>query len=149
MHRRNGGVVAPFVDWTKRDIIEYSRSEGLDLNLTYSCEAEACRHVVSVCHAATEGRFCAKRRSSNQCWREGDPQNPDSGSVVFQQSAGREKVKDLLRFAEELITDENPRKRVRHPLQRRFAKVKISLACFLDSGGYEASGDQDLSDLCP
>ena len=32
-------VFAPFLRWTKRDVIEYAQSEGLDLDLTYSCEA--------------------------------------------------------------------------------------------------------------
>jgi 7-cyano-7-deazaguanine synthase len=32
-------LFAPFLRWTKRDIISYARSEGLDLDLTYSCEA--------------------------------------------------------------------------------------------------------------
>jgi 7-cyano-7-deazaguanine synthase len=37
----NGAIAlfAPFLHWAKRDIIAYARSEGLDLNLTYSCEA--------------------------------------------------------------------------------------------------------------
>jgi 7-cyano-7-deazaguanine synthase len=34
-------LFAPFISWTKQDIISYSRSEGLDLNLTYSCESGA------------------------------------------------------------------------------------------------------------
>jgi 7-cyano-7-deazaguanine synthase len=32
-------LFAPFLQWTKRDIVAYARSEELDLNLTYSCEA--------------------------------------------------------------------------------------------------------------
>jgi 7-cyano-7-deazaguanine synthase len=32
-------LFAPFLHWAKRDIIAYARSERLDLNLTYSCEA--------------------------------------------------------------------------------------------------------------
>ena len=36
----NGAVsiVAPFLLWTKRDIVAYAQSEGLDLAVTYSCE---------------------------------------------------------------------------------------------------------------
>lgn len=32
-------VVAPFVDWSKRDIFQYFVSAGLSVGLTYSCEA--------------------------------------------------------------------------------------------------------------
>jgi 7-cyano-7-deazaguanine synthase len=48
-----GGAVAlfaPFIRWTKQDIVTYARSEGLDLNLTYSCEAgrmPPCRSCLS------------------------------------------------------------------------------------------------------
>lgn len=31
-------VVAPFLHWTKRDIVAYAQSEGLNLAVTYSCE---------------------------------------------------------------------------------------------------------------
>ena len=31
-------LFAPFLHWAKRDIIAYARSEGLNLDLTYSCE---------------------------------------------------------------------------------------------------------------
>ena len=31
-------LVAPFVHWTKPDVVSYAQSEGLDLTLTYSCE---------------------------------------------------------------------------------------------------------------
>jgi 7-cyano-7-deazaguanine synthase len=34
-------LFAPFLRWTKRDVVAYARSEGLDLALTYSCEAGA------------------------------------------------------------------------------------------------------------
>lgn len=32
-------VVAPFLDWTKRDIVTYCQREGVPIQLTYSCEA--------------------------------------------------------------------------------------------------------------
>jgi 7-cyano-7-deazaguanine synthase len=32
-------VVAPFIDWTKKDVFEYFLSASLPLHLTYSCEA--------------------------------------------------------------------------------------------------------------
>jgi 7-cyano-7-deazaguanine synthase len=32
-------VVAPFVSWTKRDVVEYFRKSGLPIHLTHSCEA--------------------------------------------------------------------------------------------------------------
>jgi 7-cyano-7-deazaguanine synthase len=32
-------VVAPFLDWSKRDIITYCQQEGVPIQLTYSCEA--------------------------------------------------------------------------------------------------------------
>jgi 7-cyano-7-deazaguanine synthase len=31
-------VLAPFLDWTKREIFEYAKLVGLNLTLTYSCE---------------------------------------------------------------------------------------------------------------
>ena len=31
-------LIAPFLDWTKTDVIAYARSERLNLGLTYSCE---------------------------------------------------------------------------------------------------------------
>jgi 7-cyano-7-deazaguanine synthase len=31
-------LVAPFLHWTKQDVVTYAQSEGLDLALTYSCE---------------------------------------------------------------------------------------------------------------
>jgi 7-cyano-7-deazaguanine synthase len=33
------GLVAPFLHWTKRDVLDYFVSTGLPLHLTYSCEA--------------------------------------------------------------------------------------------------------------
>lgn len=34
-------VVAPFLQWTKEEVIAYAQSEDLDLSLTYSCERGA------------------------------------------------------------------------------------------------------------
>lgn len=36
---RSTTVVAPFVDWSKKDVVEYARQKNLPFDLTYSCEA--------------------------------------------------------------------------------------------------------------
>ncbi|SUS03286.1 7-cyano-7-deazaguanine synthase [uncultured Defluviicoccus sp.] len=34
-------VIAPFLRWSKKDVVEYFRSTGLPFEMTYSCEAGA------------------------------------------------------------------------------------------------------------
>jgi 7-cyano-7-deazaguanine synthase len=36
---RRSSVVAPFIGWSKKDIVDYFRTTGLPLEMTYSCEA--------------------------------------------------------------------------------------------------------------
>lgn len=70
---------------------------------------------------------------------------PSFSSKAFE----REKVKDVLRFAQELITEQilvSAYDIHYHGIPR---KLTFPSLVFLDSGGYEASQDQDLSDVRP
>jgi hypothetical protein len=61
----------------------------------------------------------------------------------------REKVKDILRFAEELITDEILVSAYDIHYNGVPKRLKFPSLVFLDSGGYEASEDEDPSDVKP
>jgi hypothetical protein len=59
------------------------------------------------------------------------------------------KVRDVLRFAEELVSDEILVSAYDIHYNRVPDRLKFPSLVFLDSGGYEASDDQDLSDVKP
>jgi hypothetical protein len=60
-----------------------------------------------------------------------------------------ENVRDMLRFAEELITNEVLVSAYDIHYNKVPATLRFPSLVFLDSGGYEASVDQDLSDVKP
>src|ERR1039458_1726311 len=67
---------------------------------------------------------------------------PSFSSRAFE----RYKVSDVLRFAKELITDEILVSAYDIHYNGIPKRLKFPSLVFLDSGGYEASQDQDLSD---
>ena len=70
---------------------------------------------------------------------------PSFSSKAFE----REKVRDILRFVEELITDEILVSAYDIHYNKVPKRLTFPSLVFLDSGGYEASADQDLSDVKP
>jgi len=70
---------------------------------------------------------------------------PSFSSKAFE----RDKVKDVLGFAQELITESILISAYDIQYHQVPVKVTFPSLVFLDSGGYEASQDQDLSDVRP
>ena len=70
---------------------------------------------------------------------------PSFSSKAFE----RDEVKDILGFAQELITDQILVSAYDIHYHGVPPQVTFPSLVFLDSGGYEASQDQDLSDVRP